>query len=57
MIPGQVAPLTGSVDRNYACGEYGGKTLVAPLTGSVDRNFAALPCIRAGLGRSPSRGA
>ena len=35
----QVAPLTGSVDRNCGRGEQGlDPVVVAPLTGSVDRN-------------------
>ena len=51
---GRVAPLAGSVDRNILrTDDWARPITVAPLAGSVDRNFAALPCMRAGLGRSP----
>ena len=49
-----VAPLAGSVDRNFAllyplAGKYG----VAPLAGSVDRNEALPVEIKQKFGRSP----
>ena len=50
-----VAPLAGSVDRNFALTESETKTqYVAPLAGSVDRNEAARHMIdRIAARRSP----
>ena len=37
-----VAPLAGSVDRNYVVRHFGPPSAVAPLAGSVDRNAFTL---------------
>ena len=55
---GLVAPLTGSVDRNFAgAGSSTGLLTVAPLTGSVDRNVWSKDPKKARPLSLPSRGA
>ena len=43
MLDFTVAPLAGSVDRNYIPSEIPGLPGVAPLAGSVDRNTVDQP--------------
>ena len=48
-----VAPLAGSVDRNYVCREWLQVSQVAPLAGSVDRNLVLSMLVAKVKGRSP----
>ena len=49
----RVAPLTGSVDRNFVVVRVVPRVQVAPLTGSVDRNITLTYDDEHVPGRSP----